>query len=101
MSDLKDDEKVLRGNHFNPRINIGIDFGTDGTAIGYSFPKGNDTFIYGKWNVFTKNKGTIKTDKTRTAILLDKNGEFEAFGIDAIMGYDVSFTCFVIVLIRY
>ena len=82
------DEKcdIIDNKKFKPKINVGIDFGTDGTAIGYSFPGGKDVFIYGKWSVFGKNR-TTKTNKTRTAILLNKDGDFEAFGTDAIRGY--------------
>ena len=82
-SDAKKDPIIKK---FNPKINIGIDFGTDGTAIAYSFPGGKDVFIYGKWNVFGNN-GSIKTNKTRTAILLDKNGNFQSFGVDAMKAY--------------
>ena len=85
-NDGKDDEKVCVVNTFKPKINVGIDFGTDGTAIAYSFPGGKDVYLYGKWRVFGK-RGAKKANKTRTAILLDKDGKFKAFGAKAVRAY--------------
>ena len=81
MTDLKEEK-----NGFNPKINIGIDFGTNGTAIGYSIPGGNVVYIFSKWGK-CNNTGNTETKKTRTAILLDKNGHCVAFGLSAITKY--------------
>ena len=85
LIDLEDSNEI-KYDDFNPKKNIGIDFGTHGTAIAYSFPGGNDTYIYTGWNV-RSDKGNNKVNKTRTAILLDKDGKFIAFGINALRGY--------------
>ena len=85
--DGKDDIKHDVSNEFKPKINIAIDFGTDGTAIAYSIPGNQDSVrVYGRWKVSTDNGGTIATTKARTAILLDKFGDAQAFGINALRG---------------
>ena len=90
-----DDIKSDISNKFIPKINIAIDFGTDGTGISYSFPNGNDVYIYGKWKVLNDKKRTIRTCKARTAILLDKYGDFEAFGVNALRGYHLIYFHFI------
>ena len=97
MSESKDDEKKdeikkkKRGwfNKFKPKINVGIDFGTDGTGIAYSLV--GDTqervFIYDKWKLHDGRGNSANKSKVRTAILLDKNGDCMAFGSNALTSY--------------
>ena len=88
LQEISVDEKESKYDTFVPKINIGIDFGTDGTAIAYSFPGGgNDVYIYEQWRV-SSDKGTQRVNKARTAVLLDRDGNFEAFGVNALRGYD-------------
>eukprot|EP00490_Sorites_sp_Unknown_P026457 CAMPEP_0114672294 /NCGR_PEP_ID=MMETSP0191-20121206/42633_1 /TAXON_ID=126664 /ORGANISM="Sorites sp." /LENGTH=321 /DNA_ID=CAMNT_0001934231 /DNA_START=50 /DNA_END=1012 /DNA_ORIENTATION=- len=81
--DIKDDEKF----EFNPKINIAIDFGTDGTGVAYSFPGGDTVYIYGKFEMKNKDGGRQSISKLRTAILLDSHGKFKAFGQNALLAY--------------
>ena len=69
---------------FNPKINVAIDFGTDGTSIAYSFPNNNNVYIHGGWRVFNENKDNTETNKLRTTIMLTKDGKFAAFGSNAL-----------------
>ena len=77
MSEDKDEKELKQDSfEFNPKINIGIDFGTDGTGMAYSFPGGNTVYVYGKWRVNNNDNGNKTTSKPRTAILLHKTGKF-------------------------
>ena len=69
---------------FQPKINVAIDFGTDGTSIAYSFPNTNHVYIYGTWRVFNENKDNEETNKLRTTILLNGRGQLMGYGLDAI-----------------
>ena len=79
--------KKAEVKHFDPKINIAIDFGTDGTGVAYSFPGGNDVFVYGKFKVQNDNNSNTETSKPRTAILLDKDYNFKAYGSNALRAY--------------
>ena len=74
---------MFRSLLFKPKINVAIDFGTDGTSIAYSIPNRNHVYIYGEWRVFDENKDNTETNKLRTTILLDRNGSLMAYGLNA------------------
>ena len=76
---------------FNPKVNVGIDFGTDGTAMSYSFVGSNDVYIYDKWKRYDITRGgNSKSNKQRTAILLCKDGKFKAYGENAVLAYVIN-----------
>ena len=88
---IQDDEKKKDDikREFNPQVNVGIDFGTDGTGIAYTFVKygiNQDPIIYDKWKVYTKN-GSYNANKIRTTILLNKDFKFMAYGSNALRSY--------------
>eukprot|EP00483_Globobulimina_turgida_P008000 UN08016 len=59
-------------------IAVAIELGTDGSGLAYAFPDGDirfhNQFKSTKFGSFTKNK---------THILLDEEGDFHSFGLDA------------------
>eukprot|EP01083_Nonionella_stella_P009681 27761_1 len=59
------------------KLHIAIDFGTDGLGLAYA--TGNDVFVHSKWN--SEKYGDDV--KPKTIILLDKDGNEDAFGSDA------------------
>ena len=90
---IQDDEKKSDDikREFDPKVNVGIDFGTDGTGIAYTFV-GNvnqDPIIYDKWKVYTKT-GTRYEKKVRTTILLHKDGTFNSYGNNALKSYAIT-----------
>ena len=95
MSDSSDDDtkdvskKKIWWNKFKPKINIGIDFGTDGTGIAYSLV--GDTqervFIYDKWRIHDGKGNCANKSKVRTAILFDEDEDFMSFGTKALNTY--------------
>ena len=91
MSEVKEDIKNDGGSiEFNPKINVGIDFGTDGTGIAYSLvgDKQQRVYIYDKWKIRdSKGKNIGTTSKVRTAILLNKKSKVMNFGVDALTSY--------------
>ena len=82
-SDIKRD--VI--SNWKPKINIAIDFGTDGTGVAYSIPGKDHVYKFGKLRVFDKTQGNTQCNKVRTAILLDRKGKLKAFGTNAITTY--------------
>ncbi|ETO09642.1 hypothetical protein RFI_27739 [Reticulomyxa filosa] len=82
----KTDVGLLRGKRKRQSFKafVGIDFGTDGTGVAYSFPEGK---------VYTSQKwpGRMLAEvKNKTNLLLDKDGNFVAFGQEATDRYTSS-----------
>ena len=69
-------------NNFKPKINVGIDFGTDGTG-----DTQERVFIYDKWKVHSGQGNNANKSKIRTAILLDSNNKCIAIGSNALTSY--------------
>eukprot|EP01083_Nonionella_stella_P013584 38221_1 len=69
--------------HSNPqfKLHIAIDFGTDGVGLAYAYH--NEIFVHSKWS--SKKYGD--QIKPKTLILLDKEDEILAFGLDAKFTY--------------
>ena len=69
-------------DHSNYKVAVAIDFGTDGSGICYAFPDGDVRFH----NQFKSSKfGSFAKHKTH--ILLDEDGDFHSFGLDASYSY--------------
>eukprot|EP00483_Globobulimina_turgida_P010703 UN10724 len=66
----------------NFQVYVGIDFGTDGTGLAYALPTG-EVFVHQKWKGY---KRSVEV-KPKTRILLDKEGDFLAFGQPATNSY--------------
>eukprot|EP01084_Bolivina_argentea_P186546 321527_1 len=77
------------------KIYVAIDFGTDGTGLAYCLPNATTQkiHIHNKWKRWNSSKqyesewDEISKIKPKTAILLDKDGKFRAFGDNAIKIY--------------
>eukprot|EP01083_Nonionella_stella_P286560 975334_1 len=59
------------------KLHIAIDFGTDGLGLAYAI--GDEVYVHSKWN----SERHTDVVKPKTIILLDRNGEADAFGSDA------------------
>ncbi|KAK9766192.1 hypothetical protein K7432_004901 [Basidiobolus ranarum] len=67
----------------NAKCVAAIDFGTSGTGFAYAFP-GTDGITEARSSVFTNGQWSDgKEGKTKTALLLDENNKFIAFGKSA------------------
>ena len=62
------------------KIYVGIDFGTDGCGLAYALSDGS-CYIHNTW------KDTQPTQKPRTSVLFDSNGDVQCIGTDAKMQY--------------
>ena len=59
------------------KLHIAVDFGTDRLGIAYAID--DEVMVNSKWK--SKKYGAVV--KPKTIILLNQDGEFEAFGMDA------------------
>ena len=91
--DSKDDSKDDLKDGFHPKINIAIDFGTDGTGVAYSFPGSDDVYIFTKFTARDDTRKQSHVSKARTAILFDENEKFLQYGQNALKVYVFQYTC--------
>ena len=65
------------------KIFVGIDFDTDGCGLAYALSDGS-TYIHNTW------KDVEPTQKPKTSVLFDNNGNVQCIGNQAVMQYITS-----------
>ncbi len=87
MAQVVEEKEEMKGQHnaneaprpHDFKAYVGIDFGTDGTAMAFAIQGSTEIYLEQDWN----NTGVCLSTKTRTCILLNRQKEFLKFGTEA------------------